>query len=443
MATVFCHHGLATGSDDGTSWEDAYQDIQDAIDNAGSGDEVWVKGTTITLSARIDFDNSNANAVYGGFDPALTGTSGSVVGRDLPTDITVIDGSATYQGSYVNNQAYTIDGFKFYDCDNSSGNGAGIQIYLTTGTVSVSNCIFELCNANYGGGIYISGGATLDVDDCVFDTCDGETYAGGIYFSSSPGNIDGCTFDACSGGSGSAMFCSSSGSVMAIADCDIINSDMDGYGAGALVFGASSSGSIDRCYFYNNGGGTLGGAVYDTTGGTTTYTNCLFIDNYGGYGGGMYLSGGTTRVTNCTFSGNTGSSAGDAIRNTGGSNTTCANSIFWGSTSQFANAATLSVTYCCVQGGYSGTGNVSGDPDFIGTGDDPYDIDSSSSCIDAGNAGATDYPSTDYLGRARVDDPSTSNTGTGTPAYSDIGAYEYQAGGGPTVTPRPAILLGY
>ncbi|GAG30690.1 unnamed protein product, partial [marine sediment metagenome] len=38
-------------------------------------------------------------------------------------------------------------------------------------------------------------------------------------------------------------------------------------------------------------------------------------------------------------------------------------------------------------------------------------------------------PASDIEGNSRVDDPDTTNTGTGTPDYADIGAYEYQVAG--------------
>jgi hypothetical protein len=57
--------------------------------------------------------------------------------------------------------------------------------------------------------------------------------------------------------------------------------------------------------------------------------------------------------------------------------------------------------------------------------------------IDSGNSGVPNWPSTDALGSARVDDPSTPNTGLGPIAYADRGALEYQP---PSV--QPARLSG-
>ena len=49
-----------------------------------------------------------------------------------------------------------------------------------------------------------------------------------------------------------------------------------------------------------------------------------------------------------------------------------------------------------------------------------------SPAIDSANSGATGEQTTDILGKARVDDPATPNTGAGPRRYDDRGAYEFQ-----------------
>jgi hypothetical protein len=77
-------------------------------------------------------------------------------------------------------------------------------------------------------------------------------------------------------------------------------------------------------------------------------------------------------------------------------------------------------------------GNISVDPRFNGrgqTGD--YRLFQGSPAIDAGISSDSSLgivvPSTDALGNARFDDPGIVNTGTGTPAFIDMGAFERQS----------------
>ena len=119
--------------------------------------------------------------------------------------------------------------------------------------------------------------------------------------------------------------------------------------------------------------------------------------------------------------------------------------VVWGNTPGeiVASSGAPVVTYCNVEGGYTGTGNIDADPLFIdpdGPDNDPntwqdnnYRLSSTSPCIDAANNAAV--PSsviTDLDGLPRfVDDPATPDCpyapGTcGEPPIADMGAFEYQ-----------------
>ena len=68
----------AKGLNNGTSWPNAYKQLQSALWSASSGDEIWVaEGTytpTGTTDRTVSFQLINKVPVYGGFDP----TSGVV-----------------------------------------------------------------------------------------------------------------------------------------------------------------------------------------------------------------------------------------------------------------------------------------------------------------------------------------------------------------------------
>jgi len=447
MADVFFYDALTTGDADGTTWEDAYQDLQTAIDALASGDVLRCKGGTITLTARIDFDNSNDNEIVGGYDTSLTGTTVPTT-RDLPADITILDGVDTYRCMYVTQQ-HTIDGFKCINGYSSSIGGS--YIYVTSGTVTLRNCIFTDNNAANGGAFYKLGAGTLVAEDCTFDDNSATSDAGAFVISACTANISDCTFDGNHSNSGKAACSVTSAGTLNFTDCKFTDNTTGGYYGGCI--GSGSSTSAINCVRVRIDGtvnsSAYGGAAQFSNA-SSSWINCILSNNTCNYGAGVYISGGTHSFTNCIIADNDADNDAAAIRNTGSATTTLENCVVWGNRvgaaiNNFANAATLTVTYSDVEqssGTYTGTGNVNDDPNFVGTGDNPYSFSTTSECIDSGNAGATDYPSTDILGNSRVDVTTVTNTGAGTPDYSDMGAYEYQ----PPVTDVDvygAILLGY
>jgi len=76
-----------------------------------------------------------------------------------------------------------------------------------------------------------------------------------------------------------------------------------------------------------------------------------------------------------------------------------------------------------------------GRPPALVSGD--YHVKAGSPVIDSANADAPSEPLLDLDGNARVDDPTTVNTGAGARTYDDRGAYEFQPSGVLTATPQP------
>ena len=82
----------ATGADDGSTWLDAFTDLQDALAIAEYGDELWIAGGTYYptdgLDQTISFELVSGVALYGGFSGVETDTSQ----RDWALHETILSG---------------------------------------------------------------------------------------------------------------------------------------------------------------------------------------------------------------------------------------------------------------------------------------------------------------------------------------------------------------
>lgn len=140
---------LATGNNDGSSWANAYTDLQTAVDNS-NGADIWVKGNgTANPYGTLILTAANRSYLYGGFAGTESALSERISGYE-----TVIYGTSTETGVF-------IDGI---NCTNSSGNELidrftiiveadyARGIYGVRGTIS--NCKIKVSGGMYAYGIY-------------------------------------------------------------------------------------------------------------------------------------------------------------------------------------------------------------------------------------------------------------------------------------------------
>lgn len=175
----------------------------------------------------------------------------------------------------------------------------------------------------------------------------------------------------------------------------------DYYGGGVFVGGASSL-RVEDCWILDNAlsTGTFAGGVY--AGGIGTHAEvrgCLIVGNHGWASGGATLVDGdaTMHLERCTIYGNTANSwafghqGGVSMSN--GGDVTVKDCIVWGNAGYqihpfggiYGNGTSAVVSYSCVEGGYTGVGNLGTNPLFVAASSRDYHLQSSSLCIDAGD----------------------------------------------------------
>lgn len=189
----------ASGTGDGSSWQNAFPHLQQALAIAQNGDEVWVaKGVykpTTTTDRNAFFNLSSGLKVYGGF----SGTETLREQRDWVSNPTILSGDIGVPGDSTDNSfnilyAYSpdektrLDGLVFeegnatnpdpsIDFHRPTRSGGGIYLdgeNFGYAQLSVANCIFRRNRATYqGGGIYANGReggmAIVRLENCLFE----------------------------------------------------------------------------------------------------------------------------------------------------------------------------------------------------------------------------------------------------------------------------------
>ncbi|MEO1625688.1 MAG: right-handed parallel beta-helix repeat-containing protein [Bacteroidota bacterium] len=311
--------GDAAGSNDGTSWDNAYTNLSDALSGATAGSEIWIAAGTYNPTSDVtdtlaSFTIDKELTLYGGF----AGTESMLTERDPANNKSILSGDTAgddVEDDFANNKSdnvkhvvyvdsligakVTFDGLEVtgghgYD-DADAGlflsNGGGI---FSLSPLTVNNCTFYGNFARAGGSLYAVSAATggvsdIDITNSTFRNNSATSQSGGIFIdSASDILIDNCTFTLNSTARGACypLFCDN----VTISNCDFIeNVNLTGTAAGLFA--------------WNNTNFTV--------------SDCNFLENEAQWGSGMFVSGNTTPgnslvMNDCKFEGNIAVNGGGA-----------------------------------------------------------------------------------------------------------------------------------
>ena len=175
------------------------------------------------------------------------------------------------------------------------------------------------------------------------------------------------------------------------------NSDgISWYGSGGGIYCSNSRLSMSHCVISNNRAASSGGGMCLFSA-RAVLDNCVISQNVSSdEGGGIGNTSSRLLATHCTISGNTASNAGGGLHNRDGI-ITLADCIMWGDSLQeiSSQSGTVTVTSSCIEGGYTGDGNISDDPLFVDAAHGDYHLQIESPCIrtasDRGDMGAVPF----------------------------------------------------
>jgi hypothetical protein len=334
-APTFAGHTIyvdddATGNNDGSSWTDAYNYLQDALAAAWSSDEIWVaqgiykpdQGAGITPGDRkATFQLINGVTLKGGYAGAgepnpnardielyETILSGDLGGNDVdvtdPEDL--LDEPTRAENSYhiviaiETDETTVINGFIItagnLNRESLSPHNSGGGMYIDQGNLAISHCNFNNNSAWYaGGGIYIRAGSAV-LTNCIFSG-NSSGHGGGIRSFGSL-TLTNCIFTGNWAAEGGGM---ENRGIMTLTNC-IFSRNSAEYGAGGLENHTwKGSPMLINCMF-NDNIGSWGGGMHNYYCSTApTLINCSFINNLAGTGGGMCNLSSSPILVNCTF----------------------------------------------------------------------------------------------------------------------------------------------
>ncbi|MEZ4935403.1 MAG: putative metal-binding motif-containing protein [Saprospiraceae bacterium] len=374
----------ATGSNDGSSWTNAFNLLQDALAASQicqNPTDIWVAdGTYYPDEGGGNTDNNRQStftiypnvSLYGGF----AGGETSLSQRNWETNVAILSGDLMQDDG----ADFASNGDNAYHVVSGQGDLTGNTLdgfTITAGNANVSQFVKS------GAGIYLQQNGGLTISNCKVIANKADITGAGLY---------------------------------------IVNSN-------------TTSVQVVNCWFGGNRAGGSGGGVYIGGQGTSAdFINVLFSGNWSPKGSAVAATGAlsNTNLINCTVAANN-STTGAALYHNDSNVTTfnIINSIVWGNESAFTaeSGAIFNVNYSIVQGGFTGTDNLDTNPIFLDlpdynsapttTGD--FHLQNCSPAIDAGTS--TGAPTDDL-----VDAPRPANAGY------DMGAYEHQGSPSPGIT---------
>jgi hypothetical protein len=338
---------IAAGTEDGSSWENAFTRLQDALAAAWlcpATTEIWVAARTYKPTDSTDrtatFQLQDSLAIYGGFD----GMELSRSQRDWATNITILSGDIGVIDVGSDNSYHVV-----------TGTGTNATAVLDGFTITKGWATGAGDDEKNGGGMYSNGGTGPTVANVTFLENAASVRGGGM----------------CNITSSPSVF-------------NVIFSRNDAqYGGG--MYNLDNSPTIVNVVFSKNTGTVGGGLCNNGMIGNPPIVNVTFSGDSAMWGGAIYNENSNPLLVNAILWDDTATTGADEIDN---------------------QTSAPTISYSLVEGGLppgsiDGGHNIYTDPLFIGAPSN-LRLDVGSPAIDAGDDAAPNLPATDLDGNPRI-----------------------------------------
>ncbi|MBL7944381.1 MAG: hypothetical protein JNM00_16595, partial [Flavobacteriales bacterium] len=229
----------ATGSNNGSSWNNAYTDLQSALAVAGSNDEIWVAAGVYKPTSGVDrdiaFEIPSGVELYGGF----VGTETTRSQRNWGVNASILSG-AIGSGDATDNsrrivlvenalQTVIVDGFHIRKAYNEDPGSEESPIYVRESLVEIRHCQIYDNTAEDACAVQVLYSVQSTVPDVLLDNCL-------IYDNTS------------TGASGSIVDCAAYEGHVEIRGCTFTQNDLPGIYSG--IFSGQQTGGVNPGALY-------------------------------------------------------------------------------------------------------------------------------------------------------------------------------------------------
>ena len=374
----------ATGLNDGSSWADAFNDLQDAIASSTSGDSIWVADGTYYAStddATESFSLVDGTDLYGGF----AGTETSIDERDLSENETILSGdflnTPDDATDNTNNillatngviNGLTITGgysesfFKMKGPDGSNMKPESDASSVDQELLDQIQGDSSMPEMSTDSGVNVGHSSPTEV---LSGDAESTRNGAGIVVWNVSATIENVKITDCYSDKGGGMYINATGSLeqqpilnnVVFENCTAVSR------GGALSIDMLSNPILIDCQFFNNTCESKGGALYDDFSCSPRLYNCLFVNNTSEVAGAMGNDGTSNPIiVNTTFTGNSATEEGGSLyQGTGEYNDPVViNSVISGNEGGNGQSSIFNYNECntavyssIIEGGYNGTGS--------------------------------------------------------------------------------------
>lgn len=353
-------------------------------------------GTSAFLSSYyagggISCDKSSPTITHCLIDNCVTPRSGGAIYCDSSNARIIgnvlVNNSAAYNGGGIDCYYSSPEIVENVISQNQAGLGGGVCSYAASSPLILDNLIVDNDAYSKGGGVYFSGATSAIVkgNDISQNVAD---YGAGIYcLYSGPTLEENILENNVSSLKGGGIFCDQG------ANPTIVKNLLTGNQAthGGAVRCQYSSPEISHNTISGNQA-WYGGGISLAHEADPVLNNNLIVGNQAeNYGGGVHLAVCSPTFINNTICDNDAVWGGGGVRCYSYARPILVNCIFWGNAaaadsqiSTFWSSDPI-LSYCDVQGGWGGIGNLDVDPSFVPGPLSTYHLSSDSPCIDSGN----------------------------------------------------------